>query len=58
MDTGGVLTFTTQGILEDPSRLPKILDCVAKSDVWVTYISPLVVGWLHQASIYGPDEER
>ncbi|PVG02146.1 hypothetical protein CPB86DRAFT_610393 [Serendipita vermifera] len=39
---GGVLTFTTRGILENPGRFQMILDCIAKSDVWMACISPLV----------------
>ncbi|CAG8707628.1 16496_t:CDS:2, partial [Acaulospora colombiana] len=53
---GGVLTFTTRGILESHSRFRDILDCVTKSDVWMAYISPLVVGWIYRASFEGPDE--
>ncbi|CCA77966.1 hypothetical protein PIIN_00680 [Serendipita indica DSM 11827] len=43
---GGVLTFTADMILAEPVLFLKTIECVKDSDLWLAFVSPLVVGLL------------
>ena len=54
---GGIVTFTANSIIENATQLPKFLQCIEDSAIWMAFVSPLVVGWLQAVLIRDPDHQ-
>lgn len=55
---GGVLTFTASSIMENASQLPRLLQCIEDSAIWMAFVSPLVIGWLQAILVHDPDHQE
>jgi uncharacterized protein (DUF2062 family) len=58
-DQGGIMTFTAGAILDSPSHFMQVLECIkASSEIWLAYITPVVIGSLQASAIQNPEDER
>jgi hypothetical protein len=56
---GGIMTFTASAILDSPSRFMQVLECIKNSsEIWLAYITPVVIGSLQASAIHNPEDER
>ncbi|KAG8816746.1 hypothetical protein FRC17_000205 [Serendipita sp. 399] len=55
---GGILTFTSSAISEDPVGFRYVLKRITDSETWMACISPLVIAMLQLKAIAFPNEEK